>query len=418
MKKYYRYLVGVAGFIVTLCGGTLYAWGVFVPTLQEFFQVSRAEIMVPFAVASITFALGMVPAGRLQDKKGPKIVTILGGILAGLGYSLSSTATHVGHLVIYFGLIGGAGIALSYNGAVAGGVKWFPDLKGTATGILVGGFGLGALAFGPVAHTLIGRVGWQDTFLILGSLFAIIIVIVALLIIKNPPAGWKPEGWNPAKLTRGRTVEYTGRDFEVVAAIKTPEFIGMWLHFFLIISGGFAIITHVKPFSIDFLQFTPAAATGLIMLLSLLNFSGRLVLGPLSDRIGRINTFTIIGTLMAIAVSIFALIYYFQISALLYIIVVLGGLAFGGYLALSPAFVADVFGLKNIGVNYGAMFTAWGVAGIYGPYLAGMIYDVFGSYDIAFIVFAIQCVIGVLLARFYVKPRLRFRIQQITRAQV
>jgi OFA family oxalate/formate antiporter-like MFS transporter len=137
------------------------------------------------------------------------------------------------------------------------------------------------------------------------------------------------------------------------------------------------------------------------------------VLGPLSDRIGRINTFSIIGTLMAIAVSIFALIHYFEIPALVYIIVILGGGAFGGYLALSPAYVADVFGLKNIGVNYGAMFTAWGVAGIYGPYFAGRIYDTFGSYDIAFIVFAIQCVIGVLLARLYVKPRLTLRIQQI-----
>jgi OFA family oxalate/formate antiporter-like MFS transporter len=222
MWRYYRYLVGVAGFIVTLCGGTLYAWGVFVPTLEKFFQVSRAEIMVPFAVASITFALGMVPAGRFQDKKGPKIVTVLGGILAGLGYILSSTATHVGHLTLYFGLIGGAGIALSYSGAVAGGVKWFPDLKGTATGILVGGFGLGALVFSPLACNLIESVGWQDTFLILGSLFAAIIVIAALLIIKNPPLGWKPEGWDPAKLTSGSTVEYTGRDFEVVDAIK-PE---------------------------------------------------------------------------------------------------------------------------------------------------------------------------------------------------
>jgi OFA family oxalate/formate antiporter-like MFS transporter len=413
MNKYYRYIVAVAGFIVTLCGGTLYAWGVFVPTLEEFFEVTRAEIMVPFAVASITFALGMVPAGRLQDKKGPKLTVTLGGILTGLGYILSSTADHVGHLIIFFGLVSGAGLALSYNGSVASGVKWFPDLKGTATGIIVGGFGLGALAFGPLAHTLMERVGWRTAFLILGFSFSLLMIAMALLIIKNPPAGWKPEGWDPAKLTRGRTVEYTGRDFEPGAAIRTPEFIGMWLHFALIISGGFAILTHIRPFSIDYLGFTGGAATGLIALFSLLNFSGRLVLGPLSDRIGRINTFSIIGTLMGIAVSIFILIYYVDIPSLAYPIVLIGGMAFGGYLALSPAFVADVFGLKNIGVNYGAMFTAWGVAGIYGPYFAGRIYDVYGSYEIAFIVFIIQCVVGVLLARSYVRPRLRLRIQKI-----
>jgi len=413
MHKYYRYLIGVAGFIVTLTLGTLYAWGVFVPTLQEFFKSSRAEIMVPFSVASVVFALGMVPAGRFQDKYGPKLVTILGGIIAGIGYILSSTAVHLWQLTLYFGVVSGIGVALGYSGAVAGGVKWFPDLKGTATGILVGGFGLGALVFGPIAHSLINQIGWQTTFLILGSSFGVIIVATALLIIKNPPVGWKPEGWDPIKLKKGSTVEYTGIDFTVGDAIKTPEFIGMWLHYFLIISGGFAIITHVRPFSIDFLQFTPAAATGLIMTFSLLNFSGRLILGPLSDRIGRINTFSLIGTIMTLSVSIFVLIHYINLPFLSYLLVVLGGIAFGGYLALSPALVADVWGLKHIGINYGAMFTAWGIAGIYGPFFAGRIYDVFGSYDIAFIVFAIQSVIGVLIARYYVKPRLRARIQQI-----
>jgi len=413
MSKYYRYLIGVAGFIVTLTLGTLYAWGVFVPALLEFFGVGKAEVMIPFAVASIVFALGMVPAGRFQDKKGPKFVVILGGIVAGAGYILSSTAVYLWQLTLYFGLIGGAGIALGYSGAVAGGVKWFPDLKGTATGILVGGFGLGALVFGPVAHTLIDHFGWQDTFLILGISYGIIIIATALLIIKNPPEGWKPEGWDPAKLRTSRTAEYTGIDFPVVDAVKTPEFIGMWLHYFLIISGGFAIITHVGPFSIDFLGFTAAAATGLIMIFSFFNFSGRLILGPLSDRIGRINTFTIIGTLMTFAVAIFALIHYINMPYLSYLLVVLGGMAFGGYLALSPALVADVWGLKNIGINYGAMFTAWGVAGIYGPYFAGKIFDITGSYDIAFIIFAIQSIIGVAIAKYYVKPRLGARIQQI-----
>lgn len=417
MHKNFRYLVGLAGFIVTLTLGTLYAWGVFVPTLQRFFNVSRAEVMVPFSVASIVFALGMVPAGLLQDKKGPRFVTILGGILAGLGFILGSTAVYLWQLTLYFGIISGAGIALGYSGAVAGGVKWFPDLKGTAAGILVGGFGLGALVFGPIAHALIKHFGWQNTFLVFGSSFMIIIAVIALLVVQNPPAGWKPQGWD-ATVKSAKTVENTGIDFTMADAIKTPEFIGMWLHYFLIISGGFAIITHVAPFSIDFLKFTPAAATTLIMTFSLLNFSGRLVLGPLSDKIGRINTFSLIGTIMTIALLTFVSIYHFELYFLAYMIVVLGGLAFGGYLALSPALVADVWGLKNIGVNYGAMFTAWGIAGIYGPFLAGRIYDVTGSYETAFIVFAIQSVVGVSIARYYVKPRLKSRIQKIQGSQV
>ena len=417
MNKYYRYLIGLAGFVITLTLGTLYAWGVFVPTLQHFFAVSRAQIMFPFSVASVVFALGMVPAGMLQDKKGPRFVSILGGLITGTGFILSSTAVHLWQLTIYFGVISGIGLALGYSGAVAGGVKWFPDSKGTATGILVGGFGLGALVFGPIAQSLIGQFGWQNTFVILGSSFALIIVILSLLILKNPPPGWKPEGWNPDKQKSSRTAEYTGIDFTLAETIRTPEFIGMWIHFFLIISGGLAIISHVGPFSIEFKQFTPAAATGLIMIFSLMNFSGRLFLGPLSDKIGRINTFSLIGLVMTVAVSIFALAHHVAAPSLIYAVVFLGGIAFGGYLALSPALSADVWGLKNIGANYGAMLTAWGIAGVYGPYFAGKIYDLFGSYDVAFMFFAVQCIIGVTIARYYVKPRLKQRIARIRGAE-
>lgn len=413
MNKYYRYLIGLAGFVITLTLGTLYAWGVFVPTLQQFFKVSRAQIMAPFSVASIVFALGMVPAGILQDKKGPKFVSILGGLSTGLGFILSSTADYLWQLTIYFGIVNGIGIALGYSGAVAGGVKWFPDLKGTTTGILVGGFGLGALVFGRIASTLMNQIGWRNTFMILGSLFAVVIVVISLLVVKNPPPGWKPEGWDPIKINSARTAEYSGIDFTIGDAIKTPEFIVMWIHYFLIISGGFAIMTHVKPFSIDFMQFTQATATRLIMIFSLLNFLGRLVLGPLSDRIGRINTFSLIGTIMTIAVSLFALVHYVAMPSLMFVLVVLGGIAFGGYLALSPVLVADLWGLKNIGVNYGVMFTAWGIAGLYGPLFAGKMYDLIGSYEVPFMIFAAQSIIGVLIARYYVKPRLRQRIKQI-----
>lgn len=417
MNKYYRYLIGLAGFIITMTLGTLYAWGVFVPTLQPFFAASRAQIMVPFSVASVVFALGMVPAGMLQDKKGPRFVSILGGLITGIGFILSSTAVHLWQLTIYFGVISGSGIALGYSGAVAGGVKWFPDKKGTATGILVGGFGLGALVFGPIAQSLIGRIGWQSTFQILGTSFALIIVILSLLILKNPPPGWKPEGWDPDKQKKSLTTEYTGIDFTLRETTRTPEFIGMWVHYFLIISGGLAIISHVGPFSIDFMQFEPAAATGLIMIFSLMNFSGRLFLGPLSDKIGRINTFSMIGVVMTLAVSMFALVHYVAVPSLMYALVVLGGIAFGGYLALSPALTADVWGLKNFGANYGAMLTAWGLAGVYGPFFAGKMYDLFGSYDIAFMIFAVQCVVGVLIARYYVKPRLKQRIARIRGAE-
>ncbi len=182
MGKYHRYLVAIAGFGVNVVLGTLYAWGIFVPTLEKFFEATRAEVMAPFSIAAIVFALGMVPAGRLQDKKGPKLIVIIGGILFGLGFALSSTATYLWQVSLYFGLLSGMGMALGYCGAVAGGVKWFPDAKGAAAGVLIGGFGLGALVLGPVIHILLERVGWESTFLILGIASAVIIISLGLLV--------------------------------------------------------------------------------------------------------------------------------------------------------------------------------------------------------------------------------------------
>ncbi len=404
-SAYYRYLLATAGFLVTLSLGTLYAWSIFIPHLEQEFGWTRAMVTIPFTVASLVFAFGMAPAGRIQDLKGPRPLLMVSAVLIFAGYGLSSLAHELWWIIITYGIIMGVAIATGYMSAVAAGLKWFPDMKGTATGILVGGFGASAAIFGPLVYYLNAEFGWRQTFIILGAIFAAIIAITSF-VIKNPLPGWKPKGWDPTNVggIRKHSPEYTGFEFPVKEMLKTREFWLMWTQYMLILTGGFGIIVHLKPMAMEFGGFSSAEATGLVVLIGLSNLAGRFVLSPLSDIIGRLKSFTIVGSLMMLATAFASLAVIFDAPWMLYFTAIVGGGAFGGYLALSPAFTADMWGMKNVGINYGAMFTAWGVASFAGPYSAGLLHDVTGSYVPAFFIFAFLCIPAILIARMLVKP--------------
>ena len=157
----FLYLVAAAGFLTTLCLGTLYAWSIFMPSLQAEFGWSRATVTIPFTVAGLVFAFGLVPARRIQDIRGPRPLIIFSAIASIIGYGLSAMAQNLAWLIISYGIIMGAAMASGDSAVVAGGLKWFPDIKGIATGILVGGSGAAAAVFGPIAHFVVRELGWR-----------------------------------------------------------------------------------------------------------------------------------------------------------------------------------------------------------------------------------------------------------------
>jgi OFA family oxalate/formate antiporter-like MFS transporter len=167
----------------------------------------------------------------------------------------------------------------------------------------------------------------------------------------------------------------------------------MWIHYILATSPGIMIIVHLNPIAVEYGGFNPLAASFLLSILSIFNLIGRFFLGPLLDKIGRLKTFTLIGSLVLASMILLFIAHYLNI--LFYIVPIIAGIAYGGYLALSPSFTADVFGTKYYGVNYGAMFTAWGVAGILGPYLAGFLHDLTKSYFLTILIFSIFALIAV-----------------------
>jgi OFA family oxalate/formate antiporter-like MFS transporter len=419
-----RYLVVLGAIIVQLCLGSIYAWSFFQTALNGINPVTKVQDVglylwpslfsqLPFAAGLASFTLFMIFAGRWQDRVGPRKVATIGGILLGLGYILAYLVDYVVvtdglvsttddafigtlYLVITYGIIGGAGIGFAYICPIAALVKWFPDKKGTITGIAVAGFGAGALVFGYVEQYLLSFYSVPATanigmpMLILGVIY-LVLVVAGSQVLTNPPVGWLPPGFTPAPTT----ADGKGQEILPGEMIRTSTFWLLWLMFVFAATAGLMTLGNVKTaaLAID----TTADAVLIVGVMSLLNAAGRIVWGAVSDKIGRENTMALMFIVLAIGMFTFAWMSTIAISWVAVMgIASLIGFCFGGNFALFPSATADFFGSKNVGKNYGVMFTAYGIAGITGAFVAGPIHDVTGSYFMAFVVTGVLAIIAVL----------------------
>ncbi len=387
-----RWLVVAGALIIQICLGAIYSWSVFVNPLKESFSYTTTQTQLIFSLALATFALVMIFAGKLQDKKGPRIVATLGGIVLGAGYLLASfTGGSFPMLALAVGIIGGAGIGLSYVCPIAACVKWFPDKRGMVTGLAVAGFGAGAWIFAKVASSFIDAYGLTATFMYLGVIFMVSIVVGAQL-LRNPPAGWMPSGWKPSEsVSNSSSME----GFEWRDMIRLKQFWMLWIMFVFGAAAGLLVIGILKPYGMHG-GLSAAAAANAVGVLALFNGAGRIVWGAASDKIGRKNAMTLMFLLQG--GMMLALINMGSSEMTLSIAAAWVGFNFGGNLALFPSTTADFFGTKNVGINYGLMFTAYGVAGIAGPILAGSVFDMTGSYMWAFIPSGVACFIAAVIS--------------------
>ena len=206
-----RWLPVVGGILMNLALGSLYAWSVFVPPLEREFGWTRAQTSWVYTIAIVCFALTFIFAGRLQDRKGPRICALLGGVLVSLGFVLASFTSSLAMLYVFYGVIVGIGNGFGYSTPMPVASKWFPDRRGLVVGLMVGGYGGGQAIFGTLASGwLVPSVGWRTTFLILGAIF-FVMTMTGTLLIRNPPAGYRPPGWSPAQAAAPR-VDFTTRD--------------------------------------------------------------------------------------------------------------------------------------------------------------------------------------------------------------
>lgn len=376
----------IGGLSMNLALGTLYAWSVFVAPLEKQFGWKRTDTSMVFTIAVVVFALTFIVAGRLQDKFGPFSVSVTGGILVSIGFYMCAYTHSLNWLYFWFGVIGGLGNGFGYATPIPVMAKWFPDKRGLAVGLAVAGYGGGSAIFGPLcASYLIPHVGVATTFRILGGIFLVMTMIGAFL-LKNPPVGYKPARWTPAPASA--KVAATSYDFTPGQVLRTPTFYFMWIAYALGCSAGLMVISQLVPFASKALGTTMSKEAILAFASTALfvgaagNAAGRTLSGWMSDALGRLNVLRLM-----IAASIIAMPLLWKVGsnvAGLYVMVFIVYWCYGTQLSVNASTTSDFWGTKNAGINYGMLFTAWGVAGIIGPRIGASLYVKYNNYQAAF----------------------------------
>jgi OFA family oxalate/formate antiporter-like MFS transporter len=422
-----RWWVVAGAILIQLALGALYAWSVFTKLLtdpQGVYQFTATQTAWIFSAGLATFALVMVLAGRWQARTGPRLMSMLGGLLLGLGFLLGGLfGSTFWAQFLFIGVVAGAGIGLAYVVPIAVGVKWFPDKKGMITGLAVAGFGFGATIwvklagswFGGLLNTLelFSLPAVQSVFLVYGVVFAALVLLGSTVMV-DPPEGYSPAGWNPAEAAAVAKRNDSG--FTPAEMLRTPQYYAIWLVFASSAIAGLMVIYCIQLFGLDALEYrgVPNAivVTGTAMAwYAIFNGLGRILWGILSDRIGRKNAIIAMSACQGIIMlAMYHGFINFGLAAGLIVGASLIGFNYGGIFALFPAITADYFGDKQVGRNYGWVFTAYGVAGILGPLLAGVFKDssAVGGTPVVwmtpFLIAGVACLVGGLIMLFTRAP--------------
>lgn len=374
------WVVTLAGTGINLALGILYTWSVISKAIPADWNWTDLNKSLPYSIACLVFSIMMVPAGRLQDKISPRLVATVGGLLVGAGMILASRANTPLNYMLGFGLLAGTGIGFGYASATPPAVKWFPAARtGLIAGLVVSGFGLASVYAAPLSKWLIDVRGVPDTMMILGIAFLIVVVLLAQL-LRTPPKGYVPPGTVPP--TPGAATKR--ENFSPLEMLSTGQFYLLWFMYACGAGAGLMVIAKLAPLA----DTQAGVKLGFVLVASLAvgNGAGRIVAGMLSDRLGRKPT--IIGCLLFQAVLMLVLTRATTGSplanvGLLALLSALIGANYGANLALYPSITKDFYGLKNFGVNYGLVFTAWGIGGFALSMLAGRLFDLYKSYTIS-----------------------------------
>jgi len=392
--------VTMAGLGINLALGILYTWSIFKQAIKESvlagdgrFNWDIAALNDPFAVCCLMFTVAMIFAGRIQDKLSPRVTAIIGGILTGVGLMVISQSNALSAWILGFGVLTGLGLGFGYASATPPAIKWFPGSKtGMIAGIVVAGFGLASVYIAPLANYLIAQFGLSQAMLIFGTAFLAVVCLLAMLLV-NPPADYVPAETTPKSGTPAAKPAKL-IDFSPLETLQTGAFWKLWFMYFVGAGAALIIIGGVAGMA---KQSMGDLAWIVVALMAVGNASGRIVAGVLSDRIGRTQTLLIMMT--AQAAVIFSLLFIGESQAVLLVTAAsLIGFNYGTNLSLFPSATKDYFGLKNFGINYGLVFSAWGVGGFIFPRVSQMIVAQTGTMNSAYILCSILLMASALVS--------------------
>jgi OFA family oxalate/formate antiporter-like MFS transporter len=408
-----------AGTAVNLCLGILYAWSVWTKVLINvekagqlitegpgvgWYYMTNAEAATPFSLCVIIFALLMIPGGRIQDRLGPKVGAITGGLFLAVGCIIAGLMKTYGGLVFGFGILGGIGMGIGYAAPTPAALKWFgPHQRGLVAGLVVSGYGAAALYISPLASYLINTGGVTFSWIFMGIFFAVVVIIAGSLL------AWPEPGYVPpvaAGAATGAAKAATAIDWNPSEIVTTWQFYALVWLFIATTQSGLLIIANAAPILAKAAKgsaFLQANSWILPSFGGLVNACGRIGTGKYSDIIGRHNAYTLNCLVSAGALLLLPSIIAGGNVFLLFLAVGIAYWQYGGGLSLLPSYTADFFGPKNLGMNYGLVFLGWGL-GFFMTRLAGTIRDITGSLTWAFILSALVLVIGVIVCRIAKRP--------------
>lgn len=385
---YSRWMVPPAALSVHLCIGQAYAFSVFNDPLSRVIGIGSAApddwklttLGWIFSLAIVFLGLSAAFGGKWLEKVGPRLTMFVAACCFGGGFWISALGVYLHQIwLIYigYGVIGGIGLGLGYVSPVSTLIKWFPDRRGMATGMAIMGFGGGAMIGAPLSVFLMDQfktatsVGVLETFLVMGSLY-FVSMLVGAVTIRIPPEDWKPEGWTPPAV---QNKMITNNHVHIDQALKTPQFYLLWLVLCLNVTAGIGVLGQASVMIQEMFKgaVTPAAAAGFVGLLSLFNMGGRFFWSSASDFLGRKNTyfiFFVVGAGFYAAVPDVGMSGNMVLFVLLYAIIMS---MYGGGFSTIPAYLADIFGTRFVGGIHGRLLTAWSTAGVLGPVLVNYI---------------------------------------------
>lgn len=407
-NSFTRWIPVIASIAIQMCLGTAYIWSVFQSYLIIGPSTPNALFNWPATHGTLAYALllgvltvGSTIGGRIQDKmKSPRLVIVAAGIILGIGFFLVQFTTEATPWMLWltYGILGGFGMGMAYTTTIATCQKWFPDRRGFITGIIVAALGFGGLVFTPVAEALIKNFGVLKTFAVLGIIF-VIVTVIGSLFIKNPPEGFKPEGWTPPAPKEGIIVQ----TFSPMEAAKMPQFYMVTLALMCATAAGSMMIPMAKILGLQPESgLTKAAAIAGVMIITGCNSFGRLFWGWISDKLGRkktIQTLLVITCASIICVS-------FTKGYLMLVLIAIIGFSYGGYLGVFPALTADFWGTRNVAQIYGMVLLGFGIGAVASSYTIAY-FSKTKAFSTAFIIAAIAAVVAFVIISLLKAPKLK-----------
>jgi len=387
-----RWFIALAAIGLHISIGSVYAWSVLTRPIMADMGFTLSQTTWTFSLAILMLGLSAGFLGSFAEKIGPKksgLLAMLFWVTGLLGTAYALSIHNLTLLYLFYGIIGGIGLGIGYITPVSTLVKYFPNRPGFATGLAIMGFGFASLIAGPLMQYLVAQVGLVDTFIILGVIY-LVIMGASSLYLKAP----QPK--QPTRTTQDKSTMYVHNHGMLANdAMKTWQFRALWWVFFINITCGIGLLSLASPMAQEAIGMTPTAAASLVGIIGIFNGGGRIAWSTISDYLGRAQTYILFFIIEIVAFYLLAQTnspLTFQILILLIIT------CYGGGFSCMPAYLADLYGIRQLSTIHGRILTAWGLAGIAGPMLVSYFHEAGYGYTTALECFAALFVLNTIIA--------------------